>query len=187
MLSWRLTLSKLYQAIDKAFIIRHAVLWETKKKFQPHSAQQAIYSLTTPTGSTEQPSCLWSFLPVVVEVVEVPKLFCSRHNFHWWAEILLRNTNVKYSIWMGSSGRMMHFIKRKAREREDGNVYWMWACYYWMKINANRWFPAAPTSHQTHTPFTNCNEWVYLALESEGFTDQASLQIWQTWEVKVQR
>lgn len=64
--------------------------------FERHNAQQAIYSLTTPTGSFDPSTQLF------IEVVEVPKPFCVRHNFEWWAEIPWGESGSKISRTLGS-------------------------------------------------------------------------------------
>ncbi len=80
------------------------LLYERRRRNLCHTKHSRLYIHLQPLQAAQ--NSLVAFDPSIqlfMEVVEVPKPFCIRHNFNWWAQMLLRESekyprHLKYNM-----------------------------------------------------------------------------------------
>lgn len=93
------------------------LLFETWRRNLCYTMHSRLYIHLQPLQAAE--SGLAAFDPstqLFMEVVEVPKPFCIRHSFAWWAEMLLSDGSSSVSRMLGSlennsSKQVVHLCK----------------------------------------------------------------------------
>lgn len=79
------------------------LFFETRRRNLSHTMHSRLYIHLQPLQAAE--NSLVAFDPstqLFMEVVEVPKPFCIRHNFSWWGEMLLSESSSKISRMLAS-------------------------------------------------------------------------------------